>query len=272
MFFCPSLHQFPEHLKIEGPGWFAIFNDAAPRALDVQLLHDLEPRGFGALCVQFSPDGGLLAAGCPGCVRLFDAASGRVVCDLEHEAGPREEHDDPANILCVCFLPTSKALVAAGEDGTIRQWDLESRSVLAAFSGHDAPVCSLALSKDGCLMLSGSKDGTLRLWDVPSEQQIKAITLDGPVQDLSLSADGAFVAVGIRHHVQVFGCPDGRLAEKLDGSDGHEEDVFAVAFSPRANQLASVSLDKTARLWEVGQQNQAESPVKPRHIFEGHQA
>src|SRR5262249_29585247 len=41
------------------------------------------------------------------------------------------------------------------------------------FVGHTAGVGSLALTKDGSKLLSGSNDKTLRLWDVATGQEIR---------------------------------------------------------------------------------------------------
>jgi WD40 repeat protein len=48
----------------------------------------------------------------------------------------------------------------------LRLWDVATGRELRQFQGHTGPVLSLALSKDGRLLMSGSADGTLRLWQL----------------------------------------------------------------------------------------------------------
>ena len=60
----------------------------------------------------------------------------------------------------------------------------------------------------------------------------------------------------------------GKLVEKFDG---HNDSVYSVSFSPDAKLLASGSLDKTLKLWDLasaGQPNRSGS--KCRHTFQGH--
>ena len=44
----------------------------------------------------------------------------------------------------------------------------------------------------------------------------------------------------------------GQLHERLDGPEGHKDSVYSVAFAPSGRELVSGSLDKTIKMWELG--------------------
>jgi WD40 repeat protein len=58
-------------------------------------------------------------------------------------------------------------LASAGEDRTIRLWDLKaSGKQIRAIDGHAEPIRSVAFSPDGRTLASSSDDKTIKLWDI----------------------------------------------------------------------------------------------------------
>jgi WD40 repeat protein len=51
---------------------------------------------------------------------------------------------------------------------SLRLWDLATGKELKLFKGHTGPVLSLAISRDGRFLVSGSADNSMVLWQVPS--------------------------------------------------------------------------------------------------------
>jgi WD40 repeat protein len=65
-------------------------------------------------------------------------------------------------------------LASAGEDQTIRIWDVETGMELLALRGHAKRVLFLAFSRDGRLLISGSKDRIVRAWRAASAEEVQA--------------------------------------------------------------------------------------------------
>jgi len=99
---------------------------------------------------------------------------------------------------CALFL-TDGRLLSGGRDGSVRLWDLESKTELARCQGHRNWVRSLAFSPDGLRALSGSYDWTVRLWDLASGRQVCVCRGHTDVVDsVAFSADGHTALSGSR--------------------------------------------------------------------------
>jgi WD40 repeat protein/serine/threonine protein kinase len=87
------------------------------------------------------------------------------------------------------------ALAAAGVGRTAVLWNLTSGRVLAALTGHEQAVTSMAFSPDGRTLATGDGGGSIKLWDVPTGQEL--LTLDRyiyRVWSLAFSPDGRTLA------------------------------------------------------------------------------
>lgn len=118
--------QIPPSHKREGQDWFAIFNPAIRRQLDVELVHNL-PHNSVVCCVRFSTDGRLVATGCNRSAQIFDVDTGQQVAHLQDPALPQ---DGDLYIRSVCFSPDGRFLATGAEDKIIRV-SLASTAVLA---------------------------------------------------------------------------------------------------------------------------------------------
>jgi WD40 repeat protein len=155
----------------------------------------------GFLCLAFSSDGRLVAAGSAHrSVSVWDAASGREIAHLLGHTGRvwavalspdgtrvASGSDDRtvrvwdvasgeevarfktgSAVWSVDFSPDGTRLAAASDIETIRLWDAASGAEIARLRGHTRRVLSVAFSPDGTLLASSSEDQTIRLWDLTS--------------------------------------------------------------------------------------------------------
>jgi WD40 repeat protein len=114
----------PNHLIEVREDWSVVFDQAAPRVLDVDLLHTIEHKSV-ICCVKFSHDGKYVAMGTKRLAFIYDVASGENICVLQDEniALTAEIY-----VRSVCFSPDGKYL-ATGDEGSLVKVSLMSSKV-----------------------------------------------------------------------------------------------------------------------------------------------
>jgi WD40 repeat protein len=87
--------------------------------------------------------------------------------------------------------------LAAGDDWSIRVWDIARRDDKANLIGHKGRVLALAFTPDGRHLLSGAGDQKIITWDIATGQQEHVVDWDlGRVTSLAISPDGLLCAAG----------------------------------------------------------------------------
>lgn len=122
-------------------------------------------------------------------------------------------------------------------------------------SGHSQAVTSIALSRDGSRLLTGSLDTSVIVWDVKTG--IKVRTFDKhtqPVSAVAISPDGKF-AVSCTNkgpfvdaEVFLWQIDTGEIKEKLSGHKGGVRDV---AFAATGKQVVAGGETEIAIVWSV---------------------
>jgi len=132
--------------------------------------------------VALSADGTTVAAVTSGGVALWDLATG-ARSDLRG-----------SGVTALAFAPDGRLAVAQG--GSVSIWrGLEKTRTI---SGLPVPATALTFSHDGELLVVGGADGdTSFLWVYDERGPRLSLDQIGPVASVSISADGALVAVGL---------------------------------------------------------------------------
>ncbi len=187
------------------------------------------------------------------------------------------------------FSPDDKILATASDDKTIKFWEIESGKAIKTLNGHQDKVFSLNFIQNGRYLVSGSADSTLRIWDVDSGVTVKVleghtgfvndIDYDGtyiysasndrsvkkwdthlarqyyldlakPATATTIAPLGDKIAIGFENgSLELRTLPEGQLLATQETP--HERDVQRIAFSPNSQFMASASLDQTAKIWKI---------------------
>ena len=109
---------------------------------------------------RFRQDGKVLVCADAETVKVFDSERGTQLRALKG-------HSSVVNATRFS-APHPLRLVSAGNDKTVRLWDLTSASTLATCEGHTDYVRCVSESSQGhgSIWASGSYDHTVRIWDV----------------------------------------------------------------------------------------------------------
>jgi WD40 repeat protein len=113
---------------------------------------------------------------------------------------------------------------ALSEGNTLKVRDVGTGRELHTFIGYSGRVNTVALSRDGSLIVSASSD-EIKVWNISLES--------------SLSVDKASNAGVAR-------------TDELNALQGHNGSVFSVALSADGRRAISASVDKTLKVWDVG--------------------
>src|SRR5262249_57417212 len=81
-------------------------------------------------------------------------------------------------------------------DKTAKLWNARTGKEIRTFQGHTDMVQSVAFSKDGKLLVTGSHDKTVRVWDVDTGKEVSSLRYRGVVWSVSFSSDGKRIATG----------------------------------------------------------------------------
>jgi WD40 repeat protein len=215
--------------------------------------------------VAFSPDGALLAAASArnGEIRIWDLKGDSKVKLIS------KAHERDINSLA--FTADGRTLISSGSHVVvtggnrghmvpeIRCWDPRSGEKQPGFETDEELQgnCSLALSRDGQLLVSGHYE-KLVLWDVAKRSVSRVISAPGHhwgghAHQLAISPDKRLVAAGTfgagSNKAFLFDLDFGEQILKQD--ECHKESILGIDASPDGTLIVTGSADGSVRLWDA---------------------
>ena len=158
--------------------------------------------------VSFSPDRDdtmpmlLASGGNDGTVRVWNVETHEEIATLRGHIGSRGytlDYGDNVRITSVHFSPDGKTIASGGYDGTVRLWDVATKTLKTTLP-HLAPgrPVSVSFSPDGKTIASGDGADRVILWDTTTGAVKATLVRDGGVNNISVSfsPDGKTIASG----------------------------------------------------------------------------
>ncbi len=136
------------------------------------------------------------------------------------------------------------------------------------FKGHTGFVNSVAISRDGKRIVSGSADNTLKVWDAATGREIH--TLKGhtkPVLCVAFSPDDKRIVSGSQDRtLKIWDAHNGVAIYTLKGDT---LEVTCVAFSPDGKRIVSGGKDNTIKLWDINKGIEIHTLKGHKHVVTG---
>lgn len=204
----------------------------------IQGNHEFDRRqahNGGALGVDFSPDGQLIASsGADTTVKIW-RRDGTLLRTLPHEA----------TVYSISFSPDSQTLAVPTLDGRIYLWSIDGH-LQTTLSGHDSAVWSVSWSPDGQQLVSASSDLTLKVWSVTGTLLQTLTGHEAAVWRTAFSPDGReFASASVDGSIKRWQ-RDGTLISSFQES---ESSAWSVVYTPDGDRLISGHGDGQVRVW-----------------------
>ncbi len=202
--------------------------------------------------ISFSSDSEKVAVGgADKSVRVFTVKDGKEVMKFDN-------HSDW--VFGTTFLVDGKRMLSGSRDKAMKLIDVSNGQFIDDINKLLEGVLCIARHPKEDMVVYGGENGISRIYKISENQGRTAANNDvnvikeyerlgGPVQAIAWSPNGTNIAVGgAAPEVRVFTA--GKDGKRVATLKGHEGAIFAIAFHPTTNWLATGGFDGTVRLYD----------------------
>ena len=161
----------------------------------------------------------------------------------------------------VAISPDNQTLATAGADSKVVVWNLRNGSKLGEVAAERS-VQFVRFSPDGNSIVAGGRDHKIYVWNSKSLKLDRILgSHDGDVNSFQFSPDGKLLASGSNDgSVVIWEFASGKPLYRYKMKSAKR--VWAVAFSPVANEIVFGGTDHTVHRWKFEKSQEAETVVK----------
>lgn len=190
----------------------------------------------------FSRDGKLLltAGGYDAIAVLWDVQTGREI---------RSFHGHTLSIESVDLSPDLQWALTAGEDTTVRLWNLATGEQAVAIN-TGSPVKAAKFTPDGNFVVIGGESGPPRLLQAKTLQPVRELKYGGEeITSIATSSKKPIVAVSGSKAIEILDDGTGDLLRVCPQPD---DALSVLSFSEDGSRLFGIGQDGVIRIWDPG--------------------
>ena len=144
--------------------------------------------------------------------------------------------DHTASVTSVTFNSDAQQVLSGSADKSVKLWKVVDSELVMDFPGHTGPVVAVAMLANN-QPVSASIDKTVRFWNLANGQVARTQTEPAAVTAMSLSRDGARVAIAAADKsIRVYAATGGAAQLTMTG---HKAPVNTLAFNADNTRLVS---------------------------------
>nr|XP_016470700.1 PREDICTED: angio-associated migratory cell protein-like isoform X2 [Nicotiana tabacum] len=199
-------------------------------------------------CGGFTPDGKSICTGSDDAtLRIWDPKSAQSI----HAVRGHPYHTE--GLTCLTISSDSALALSGSKDGSAHIVNITTGRVVTSLSSHTDSIECASFSASAPWAATGGMDNKLIIWDLQQSLPRSTCEHEGGVACLLWLGQHRYVATGcVDGKVRIW---DSRSGECVRTFSGHADAIQSLAASSNGEYLVSVSIDGTARVFEIAEFN-----------------